>query len=205
MINKLQVQLVAVIVVLVFAVGILLTGGSPSPSWLRFYSYAVSAALLVLLIWNRWLWRLKAVQKISAVPRDLTGTWRGTLTSQWVAPTTGSPPPPKTAFLVVRQTWSSVSATMLTDEMRSHSSLAKVSPGDGISQLDYMYLSSPDSGVEHRSRMHHGSTSLAVTGNPAARLRGRYWTDRDSRGELDFTQRVAGRADDFESASQLFV
>src|SRR5262245_27604508 len=100
---------------------------------------------------------------------------------------------------MVRQTWSKISVTLLTDESTSKSSLAKVRPRNGSADVDYMYLNEPDSNVEHRSRMHHRSTSLAITGNPATRLRGRYWTDRDSRGEVDFNERKTAFADDYES------
>ena len=67
-----------------------------------------------------------------------------------------------------------------------------------------MYLNRPDSSVEHRSRMHHGSASLDITGAPATRLRGRYWTDRDSEGELDFRERNRMLADDYDEADALF-
>jgi hypothetical protein len=93
---------------------------------------------------------------------------------------------------------------MLTDEMRSTSSLASVSGTDGDLSLNYIYLSRPKSRVEHRSRIHAGATSLDVSGKPASRLHGRYWTDRDSRGELDFTARVVQLADDYETAAKLF-
>lgn len=206
MINKSLVWFITAVVVLVFAGGILLTGGHPDPAWLKFYSFAVSAVVVAIALWDRWLWRLKPVQRMKAVPRDLRGTWKGTLTSFWVDPNTGSSPPTRPAYLVIRQTWSSVSVILFTDESRSDSSLAKVSAGDGVSSLDYMYLGRPDNRIEHRSRMHHGSTSLDVTGNPATRLRGRYWTDRDSRGELELVVRVRGKfAEDFDSAAHLFA
>jgi hypothetical protein len=200
-----QVQLVAAVVVVVFAIGILTSGGNVDSGWLRFYSIAVTAALVVLGLWNRWLWRLSWVQRLQAVPRDLRGTWRGTLSSQWIDSKTGSSLPPKPAYLVLRQTFSAVSVVLITDESASKSSLARVRTGDGSAGLDYMYLNEPKSSVEHRSRMHHGSTSLSITGRPARRLHGRYWTDRDSRGELDFTERVNTTADDFESAESLFA
>jgi hypothetical protein len=58
--------------------------------------------------------------------------------------------------------------------------------------------------VEHRSRMHHGSAVLDVSGRPAARLKGRYWTDRDSKGELEFVERNKKLADDFAEAMSYF-
>lgn len=83
------------------------------------------------------------------------------------------------------------------------STVAQVFRDNGCS-LDYIYLNRPDSKVEHRSRMHHGSASLDITGLPATRLKGRYWTDRDTKGELDFTERRQKTVDDFEQGSSLF-
>jgi len=52
--------------------------------------------------------------------------------------------------------------------------------------------------------MHHGSTSLDITGCPTTRLRGRYWTERENQGELDFNERRKRAVDDFEQAVALF-
>jgi hypothetical protein len=202
--GRLQVQAVVFVTVLVFAVGMLATGDKPNPAWLRFYSYAVTAAVVLVTAWDRWLWRLAISQKVAAVPRDLNGTWKGVLTTFWVDPETGAVPPPKPAFLVVRQTATTASITMFTDQMRSVSSLASLSSVEGQRSLDYMYLSRPDSRYEKHSRIHHGSTSLDVTGNPPDRLCGRYWTNRDSRGELDFTARRRGFADRYDTALCMF-
>ena len=70
--------------------------------------------------------------------------------------------------------------------------------------LSYIYLNRPKVSVEHRSRMHNGSAFLEVSGRPANRLHGRYWTDRDTRGEFNFDQRRTAIADDFEEAARLF-
>ena len=144
------------------------------------------------------------VQRIPGVPRSVRGTWKGTVTSFWKDPETGERVSPKLAYLVVRQTATLISVKLLTDESKSSSSLASVSVPDGTAVLDYLYLSRPKASVEHRSRMHHGSTVLDVIGNPAKRLDGRYWTDRDSRGELSFTERSKKIADDYIDAVNLF-
>src|ERR1019366_91041 len=83
--NKLQVQVVAGAVVVIFAAGILFSGGKIQIQWLKFYSVAVFGALLVLGVWERFLWHLAPIQRIKSVPRDIRGTWKGTLRSNWVA------------------------------------------------------------------------------------------------------------------------
>ncbi|WP_438817412.1 hypothetical protein [Streptomyces fildesensis] len=139
------------------------------------------------------------------VPRSVRGTWKGTLTSFWIDAENGNIPPPKTVYLVVQQTASRISVKLMTDESKSTSALANVEEADGSVRLTYMYLNRPDMRVEHRSRIHHGSTVLDVSGSPARRLKGRYWTDRDSRGELDFEERSTQKlADDFAEAIELF-
>ena len=187
--NRLLVQAVATVVVLVFAAGIWLTGGRVDVGWLRFFAAAVLVATGLLWVWERYLWRIPLIQRLGVVPRNLTGTWKGLLESFWEDPASGERVPAKLVYLVVRQTASTVSVILLTDESRSVSSLGVVSRGAGVASLDYLYLNRPESKVESRSRMHHGSASLDITGRPATRLRGRYWTDRDTKGELDFTER----------------
>lgn len=202
--QRIIVQVVTTTVVMVFAMGIWLTGGTPEWGWLRFYSAAVTAAVILLTIWDHWLWHLPLIQRIPKVPRDLRGTWKGTLQSFWINPETNLSPPVKSAYLVIRQSASSISIVLLTDESRSKSSLATISDDGTGTSLDYMYLNRPESRFEDRSRMHHGSTSLNVLGRPANRLRGSYWTNRDSKGDLDFNEKTSFLADDFAEVNSLF-
>jgi hypothetical protein len=202
--RRLTIQIVAGIVVIVFVVGTWLKSREIDLGWLKYFSIAVFLASLVFALWDVLIWRIPLIQKVPGIPRSVRGTWKGTLTSFWIDPTTGVRPPPKTVYLVVRQTASTVSVKLLTDESRSSSSLGEVREIDGSSVLAYLYLNKPEMNVEHRSRMHHGSTVLDIHGSPAARLHGRYWTDRDSKGELDFVQRTNRLADDFIGAASLF-
>jgi hypothetical protein len=198
------VRLTAAAVIAVFVVGTWTTSRKLDLGWLKYFSTAVLVATVALALWDTWLWRLAPIQRLPGVTRCVRGTWKGTLTSFWVDPNTGQSPAPKTVYLIVRQTATLVSVTLVTNESRSTSTLGTVSAVDGTSVLTYLYLNRPDMRVEHRSRMHHGSTVLDVTGLPATRLKGRYWTDRDSKGELDFQERVKTLAEDFDTATRLF-
>ncbi|WFE23927.1 hypothetical protein O7621_12010 [Solwaraspora sp. WMMD937] len=203
--RTITIRVVASIVVLVFATGTWLTNGQLDPAWIRLFSAAVLAASVILGLWDLWVWRLPLAQHIPGVPRCIRGTWQGTLTSFWIDPETGQPPRPKTVYLVVRQTATLVAVSLLTDESRSTSTLANVRTIDGSSSLTTVYLNRPDIRVEHRSKMHHGSMVLDISGRPACRMIGRYWTDRDSKGELVLSARHKKLADDFSEAAQLFT
>lgn len=205
--KTIAIRIIVGMVVLVFVVSAWMQDGKADWSALKLFSAAVFLCTAVFNLWDFWLWRLPWIQRIPGVgiPRSLRGTWKGTLTSFWVNPETGSSPPPKTVYLVVQQTASMISVKLMTDESKSTSALANVSEADGSVMLTYMYLNKPDMRVEHRSRIHHGSTVFDVSGSPARRLKGRYWTDRDSKGELDFEERdKKNLADDFTEAAELF-
>lgn len=197
------VRYVALVVVCVFAVGILATGGSVKVTWLRFYSAAALVASLGLLLWEHLLWRWKWFQRIPGVPPCLAGTWAGTLESHWQDPDTGERVPPKPVFAIIRQTATTISVTVRTDEMTSRSTSAVLEQEDADWALAYMYLSKPQMAVEHRSRIHHGSTMLELVDVPVTKLMGRYWTDRDTKGELLFTTHNSKKAGDYAAALAL--
>jgi len=203
--SRARTQIVVTIALLIFCAGIVLVRGNPIDVIIRLYSVVVLTALAVFWIWERFGWKWKAAQRFSQVPRDISGTWLGELNSFWIDPSTGSTRAPKTAVLVVRQTASSVGVALMTDESLSRSSLAKVSLGaDGV-HLDYMYLNEPKSKFRSNSPIHHGSSSMAISGGPANMLSGHYWTDRDTRGELTFNLRSLSQADTYEGALSLFA
>jgi hypothetical protein len=201
--RKIVIRVAAYIVVGVLTAGIWIQSGELDLGWIRYLSAAVFTATVFISVWDLWLWRIPLVQRIPNVPRNIRGTWKGELQSLWFDPTTGSRPIPKSVYIAIRQTSSIISVRLFTDESQSHSSLADLTVNDGIAVLEYMYLNRPKIHLEDRSRMHHGSTVLQVTGNPAKRLEGRYWTDRDTRGSLQFNKRVHKVADDYLNAQEI--
>lgn len=201
--SRLRVQVVASIVVLVFAGGIVLSGDDINPGWLRFFGAAVFISLLLLNSWEHFAWRWTVIQRLRSVPTDVSGSWQGTLTSLW-RESDGSSLEPKTVFLVVRQTASTASVVLLSNESKSRSSLAKLDRTAHGFELSYLFVGSPAPRHEDESRMHRGAALLDVSGRPAKSLEGRYWTDRETRGELKFSERRREHADSYEAAAALF-
>ncbi|WP_104180296.1 hypothetical protein [Arthrobacter sp. B0490] len=106
----------------------------------------------------------------------------------------------KTVYVVIRQTSSTASVTLISDESNSKSSLARVAKEDGLWLLYFVYTNEPRLEVRGRSPIHYGSAVLSATGSPAKRLEGGYWSDRDSKGQLKLTMRSKKLAEDFEEA-----
>lgn len=203
MISGIFVRAVVVIASMVFVVGSWVTTGAPNTSLFSFFSVAVFIATVLLLSWDRWIWKWKLAQAIPGVSRNISGTWETRLETFW-KDSFGVTPDPKTVYVVIRQTSSTTSVTLLSDESKSKSSLARLVEENGSWLLHYVYTNEPRLIVRDLSPIHHGSAVLSVIGSPADRLEGSYWTDRDSKGMLSLTRRSKKIADDFREAKEAF-
>ncbi|KYF63971.1 hypothetical protein BE11_25000 [Sorangium cellulosum] len=158
-------------------------------------SAVVSGLSVLLLLWEAWLWRLDMLHPWPVSQPVLRGTWRGELTLA-----TGEPLP---IFLVVEQSFSRVATRTFTTESRSASIIAGLDQVDGDFLLTATYRNEPDLLIQNRSRVHRGTVYLWVHGPRQAELRGCYWTDRDTKGELHFERVSRQLASDFRSAATL--
>ncbi|HUJ29947.1 MAG TPA: hypothetical protein VLY23_01605 [Candidatus Acidoferrum sp.] len=186
---------------------ITLAGGQPLPGHLlSSFSYAVTGTSFTLLLWDRWLWRNRIFRGWLTKRPDLGGTWKGTLLSSWPDPETGQRTGPIEVYLVIRQTFSSISARMFSVEMNSVSlSAAIVSERSGTHTLFITYRSEPRVLLREVSPIHYGGMLLNVRGTPVQRLDGGYWTDRLTKGEAEFLARARGMSDDFGTAAVCFA
>ena len=201
--HRLYIQTIAGTVALVYVVFLWSVGSPPELKWLRAYSLAVFIVIMLWAAWDRRLWRFACFQTMQFVPPSIAGTWKGELRSQWTDTDSKSGTPRKTVYLVVKQAFSSVSVVLLTDESQSEtcSVLAKVTKDDG---LGYLYLNEPEMNAQESSHMHRGAAMFRLSDTPVATLRGRYWTDRGTGGELIFKERRSKYAEDYEMAVRLF-
>jgi hypothetical protein len=197
-------RVIAILISAVFVVGVWVSTGKPDFSFLRFFSIAVFVVTIALAVWDKWLWKTRAAQQLPGVSRDISGTWEAELESLWIDPATSKVPPKKTVYLVIRQTSATASITLISDESKSKSSTARIIKEDGSWLLHYIYTNEPDVALLKKSPIHHGSGVLAITGNPAKRIAGTYWTDRDSKGKLTLERRSRKLGEDFRDCAELF-
>jgi hypothetical protein len=204
MIGGTLLRIVTILISVVFVVGVWVSTGKPDLGFLRFYSIAVLVVTIALAVWDKWLWKIRLAQMLSGVSRDVSGTWEAQLESLWIDPSTGKVPSIKTVYMVIRQTSSKASITLISDESKSKSSTALVIQEDGSWLLHYIYTNEPDVALLKKSPIHHGSGVLAITGKPAKRVSGTYWTDRDSKGKLTLERRARKLGEDFRDCAELF-
>lgn len=171
---------------------------------------ALSDLIPLLLIltsaFEHWGWRWGRLHPHVVGQPVVSGTWRGELESFWTDPRTGARPAVKTVYLTIRQTLTTVFVRLLTDESASDQmagSVEKTASGNWV--ISYTYANTPKLGLRKRSPLHLGGAALTIYGEPASRIEGEYWTDRDSKGTLTMTAHMEAIAPGFVEAGVLFA
>lgn len=203
MISRLHLSTIIFFATVVWAVLLILNGQSISPQWFHPFSTVVGVLIIGLNIFDRWAWRFPLLHPWFVSQPNLRGTWKTVLHSTWVDPETNQRPDPIEAYVVIRQTFSSLYMRLITRESSSESlAAALVRANDGVWSIVTVYRNTPRAMVLHRSRQHFGGCILNVNGHPPDGLEGQYWTDRDTRGEMQLTARNKRIFDNFTTASQ---
>lgn len=185
-----------------WALVLVVTGSNLGWEFAKPFSLVVGVVSGALAGFDRWLWRWPGIRTAVGRP-DLEGTYWGVIRSEWVNPDTGQKPAPIPAAIVIKQTYTCITVTLCTAESTSSTIAATLDEGpDGRFAVAGLYRNEPRLSVQERSRMHHGGVRLHLAG-PDTRLHGSYWTDRDSKGEMEFTRVSAKRAADFAEAKGL--
>ena len=165
MLSKIQVQIVLGVAVVVWAVLLFVEGVPLKATYLKPYSVVVTVLVIGLILFDRWLWRMPGVSRLVRHP-ILQGTWKGTLRSNWKDPVTHQGIEPIAAFLAIRQTYSTISIRMMTEESTSQSMVAALETGsDGVPRFSSTYENVPGVLIQDWSRIHHGALLLDVHGS----------------------------------------
>ena len=197
------VRLTTVVVGAAYAGALYLSGVHLQAGLKQALSYLPTLAILVVTLWDVWLWRQPFVHRFAGRP-VLAGTWRATL-----KPTDDSHIPrdgtrgPIDAYVIITQSYWSITVRQYTVESRSESKAAMWSGGSPSSSktLTFTFANRPKQGLESRSRGHLGTAAVDVVGTQPRILSGYYFTDRYTKGDMTLTlfDRSADHPD-FDSA-----
>lgn len=203
MLSKIHLTALVWLAVGVWMLMLVLDGTQVSSGLLEPCSTVVTVLGLTVLTFDKWLWGFSFLHPWFVDRPYIRGTWKGTLVSHWIDPTTNKPSDPVVVYLVVRQSFSAIHLRLLTRESSSES-LANNIPKDpdGVYSIASIYRNTPK--IAHRpvSEIHHGGAMLHVLGDPVLALEGHYWTDRGSLGEFRFQEKSERLYFDFETASR---
>lgn len=204
MLSRLHLSVILLLAAGIWGTMLVVEGVAVSGTWFRPFSTVVGILLLLLVAFDLWAWRLRFLQGWFVPRPDIRGTWRVELRSDWKNPVTNEVVAPIPGYLVVRQTFSTLSLRMLTSESSSELVAAEISKAtDGTYRLAAVYRNEPKLSVRDRSPIHYGAIVLDVQGDPAKDLVGYYWTDRKTRGELRTLARHDTIAGSFSQAEAL--
>lgn len=138
-----------------------------------FAGEAIGASALVMVVYEKWLWKFDPFVKTPKICGSYSGTIDSSFDSQQ-----------RKAFLTIKQTLLSVDIKLKTDESTSRAVSASIEEVFGENELVYTYLNEPKSKVRDRSEIHFGTATFVLDGSD--HLVGKYYTDRKTVGDLDF-------------------
>lgn len=183
------VRSVTIAVAGLYSLALFLSGATLLP-WINqaFAALPFSAGLLVIM-WDSLLWRIPLLQKVSKRPY-LAGFWAVTY-----QPTIESHIPdggnrgPIPGFIIIRQTFWSISIRSYTKESKSDSRsfFWELRPGSDFATLTFAYENLPKESESHRSTRHTGTNRLDPTSARPAEVEGSYFTDRYTKGDMVVT------------------
>ena len=203
--KRLHVSALLMYAALIWGGMLIVNGLTVSPEFFQPFSIVVGAVVLGLSVFDLWLWRVPALQGWFVKRPHLWGTWRVTFQSNWINPATGQGIGPRKGYAVIDQTYTRTSLRLLTEESTSELLVDDiVLAPDGVFRLFGVYRNEPKVAVRHRSTLHYGAIALTIHTEPLLRLEGTYWTDRQTSGDLVFSDRQSDKHDSFESARLAF-
>ena len=200
MISKTHLSTILLLAAIIWGILLVVASGvAVSISWLKYLSTVTGILMFLLGAFDLWLWRLPVLQGWFVKRPNIRGTWRATLRSTWVDPSTGQGI--IEGFMVIRQTYSSLSLRLLTSESSSELIGAEINTfPDGTIRIAGVYRNEPRQLLRRRSPIHYGAILLDIEGRPFTCLRGHYWTDRNTAGEIELNNRIHEIVHDYETA-----
>ena len=174
------------------------------------FTVVVSVLGLLGFVFNRFLWRLPILHGWFVKRPDLRGTWRVELQSSYISPKTKQRVPMIVCYMGVEQTLSKIQMHLITSESESWFIADHIRPspsGNGY-QVIGVYTNEPKIHLreERISEIHKGAIIIDTHGSGVRpnTLKAQYWTDRNTNGTMDFTNRVSQVFTRFEDAERHF-
>lgn len=203
MLSRFSLSVIVLVASLIFGLLLFINGVAVEMFWLRFLTPVVTVLAFLLSTFDLFLWKIFP-EWIIKRPK-IYGTWRGIIQSNWHNPDTEEQIEAIECYTAIRQTFSRISYRQMTAESSSKVIDGNIiSEPDGVFQVGGIYRNEPNFPFRDQSSIHYGGQLLTIIGKPATSLKGQYWTDRNTAGQLDLTKRKKKIFHDFQSAKAAF-
>ena len=142
-------------------------------SWYDSLGYAITATLLEIFIFKKWLWKIPILQKITKI-NNIQGIWTGKIVSNY------DDKEHIIEEVIIKQSFNKYKVVLSTKESRSYSGINEISINEfDRMELQYMYKNEAPVNLRKKNPMHFGVANLEYKDN---KLTGTYWTDREING-----------------------
>lgn len=169
---------------------------------LAYAGLIVAAISLVFLGFARHAWRWRFLNGLVVKHPDLTGTWRYDIDSEYIDPLTASAVK-KTAFALVKQTLTSTTVLVWTDNARSESIGATIEiDRDDLFTLSVPFICKVRS--EDDEPIHYGCALFEKVRRGTEEIEGRYWTERKTKGTVRLSDRRQVEIGSYAQGAALF-
>lgn len=163
--------------------------------------YAITATLLEILLFKKYIWKLKFVQKITGI-QNIQGTWTGTLISNY------DNQEHTIEKVIIKQSFNKYKVVLETQESKSFSEINQIKLNEfDRMEIQYLYKNEAPANLRKKNPMHFGVASLEYKNN---KLVGIYWTDREiddgknTRGTMELIKTTEKGSYDLISINDLF-
>lgn len=142
-------------------------------SWYDSLGYAITATLLEIFIFKKWLWKIPIIQKNTGI-NNIQGIWSGKIISNY------DNKEHIIEEVIIKQSYNKYKIVLGTKESKSYSDITeiKINEFDRM-ELQYMYKNEAPVVLREKNPMHFGVATLEYKDN---KLVGTYWTDREIDG-----------------------
>lgn len=132
--------------------------------------YAITSTLLELLVFKKWLWKIKFIENITGI-KNIQGIWTGTLISTY------DNKEHKIERVIIRQSFDKYKVVLETKKSKSYSEINGITINEfNRMELQYLYKNEAPVTLRQKNPMHFGIADLEYKDNM---LIGTYWTDRE--------------------------
>lgn len=175
-------------------------------SWLKPLSTVTTVVLYAVMAFDLWLWKLPFLHGWFVKRPVIDGVWKVDIKSNWVNPASGAHIAPVEGYMIVRQTFSTLSMRLLTAESSSELVGTEiVCSSDGLYCVSGVYRNEPRFEVRDRSEIHYGAVWLKISDERQKSIAGHYWTDRESAGEIHLSEQRNKKFQAFQSAEAYYA
>jgi len=205
MASEKYIKAILYVAVAAWAVVLLASGQTPTSGLLKPLSTVTTVVVFATLAFDLWLWKIPLLHDWFVKRPVIDGTWKVEIRSNWKNPATGARIAPVEGYMVIRQTFSTLSLRLLTEESSSELVGTEiVCTVDGLYCLSGVYRNEPRFEVRERSAIHYGAVWLRIIDEPLKKVIGHFWTDRETAGEMELSHRQKKSFQTFQSAQAYY-